>query len=58
MRCLPDPAAAPSAEARRGPQVVRLSCTFDTMDATEPVKAGWGTQNEMCLAVVYATLGL
>lgn len=42
---------------RVAPQdVVKLSCTFDTSDATAPVTAGWGTQNEMCLAVVYATL--
>lgn len=33
-----------------------LTCTYDTSDATEPVKGGWGTQNEMCLTVVYATL--
>lgn len=33
-----------------------LTCTFDTSDATEPVLAGWGTQNEMCLTVVFATL--
>ena len=42
---------------RVSPQdVVKLSCTYDTSDSATPVSAGWGTQNEMCLAVVYATL--
>ena len=33
-----------------------MTCTYDTSDATEDVVGGWGTQNEMCLTVVYATL--
>jgi hypothetical protein len=33
-----------------------LTCVYDTTDTEEDVLAGWGTQNEMCLTVVYATL--
>lgn len=32
---------------------VRVTCTFDTREATEPVLPGWGTDNEMCLLGVY-----
>lgn len=28
---------------------LRVTCTYDTRDATSPVLPGWGTQNEMCL---------
>ena len=28
---------------------LRVTCTYDTRDATSPVMPGWGTQNEMCL---------
>lgn len=36
----------------------RLSvrCDFDTSGVTAPVKPGWGTNNEMCLATLYITL--
>lgn len=27
---------------------LRVTCTYDTRDASEPVAPGWGTQNEMC----------
>jgi hypothetical protein len=30
-----------------------VTCEFDTSDRTEPVLPGWGTHNEMCLAVLY-----
>ncbi len=33
-----------------------ISCTFDTSNTDQPVSAGWGTQNEMCLTVVYVSL--
>lgn len=29
--------------------VLRVTCDFDTVGATEPVVPGWGTHNEMCL---------
>ena len=32
---------------------LRVSCTFDTTKATEPVLPGWGTQNEMCFMGLY-----
>jgi hypothetical protein len=32
---------------------IRVSCTFDTTKATEPVLPGWGTQNEMCFMGLY-----
>jgi hypothetical protein len=33
-----------------GPEdTLRVTCTYDTRDATEPVLPGWGTGNEMCL---------
>jgi len=28
---------------------LHINCNFDTSSATEPVYAGWGTRNEMCL---------
>jgi mono/diheme cytochrome c family protein len=31
---------------------VRVTCDFDTSDATEPVLPGWSTTNEMCLATL------
>jgi hypothetical protein len=30
-----------------------VTCEFDTSDRTEPVLPGWGTNNEMCLTVMY-----
>jgi hypothetical protein len=30
-----------------------VTCDYDTRDRTEPILPGWGTQNEMCLAVLY-----
>jgi hypothetical protein len=33
----------------------QVTCDYDTTDATEPVTPGWGTSNEMCLAVLYFT---
>jgi hypothetical protein len=33
-----------------------LTCTYDTSSLEDPVLAGWGTQNEMCLTVLYVTL--
>ncbi len=35
---------------------VTISCTFNTMDRTETVRWGDGTQDEMCLSFVYLTL--
>jgi hypothetical protein len=32
---------------------VRVTCTYDTRKATEPVLPGWGTQNEMCFMGLY-----
>jgi hypothetical protein len=34
---------------------IDVTCDFDTSTATEPVLPGWGTRNEMCLAVLYFT---
>ena len=33
-----------------------VTCEYDTTGASAPVLPGWGTQNEMCLATLYATL--
>lgn len=30
-------------------EVLEVTCTYDTSDATSPVLPGWGTHNEMCL---------
>ncbi len=35
---------------------LRVTCTYDTRDADGPVLPGWGTQNEMCLLGVVASL--
>ena len=35
---------------------VRITCTFDTSERTEPVTWGDGTQDEMCLVFSYLTL--
>jgi hypothetical protein len=35
---------------------VRITCTYDTTSRTEVVTWGEGTQDEMCLTFVYATL--
>ncbi|MGC4068088.1 MAG: hypothetical protein QM784_26255 [Polyangiaceae bacterium] len=35
-----------------------VTCDFDTTDAATPVLPGWGTRNEMCLAVLYFTVPL
>ena len=32
---------------------IRVTCTFDTRGATEPVMPGWGTGDEMCLLGVF-----
>ena len=32
---------------------LQVTCEFNTMNATEPVTPGWGTNNEMCLMGVY-----
>jgi len=32
---------------------LRITCDYDTQDATQPVLPGWGTQNEMCLAGIF-----
>ena len=32
---------------------LRITCTYDTQSASEPVLPGWGTQNEMCLAGLF-----
>jgi hypothetical protein len=32
---------------------VRVTCTYDTTKAQEPVLPGWGTQNEMCFMGLY-----
>jgi hypothetical protein len=36
--------------------VFRVSCTFDTSDATSDVLPGWGTQYEMCLMGVIVSV--
>jgi hypothetical protein len=33
-----------------------VTCDFDTTEAVLPVIPGWGTSNEMCLAVLYFTV--
>ena len=33
---------------------LRVTCEYSTLGDTEPVLPGWGTNNEMCLAGVYA----
>jgi len=33
-----------------------LTCWFDTTTADDDVLAGWGTQNEMCLTILWVTL--
>lgn len=35
---------------------VSVTCDYDTRSAREPVLPGWGTQNEMCLAVMMVAL--
>lgn len=35
---------------------VQVTCDYDTSNDTEPVLPGWGTRNEMCLAVLYLTV--
>jgi hypothetical protein len=35
---------------------LNVTCDYDTSDTTEPVKPGWGTRNEMCLATLFFTL--
>ncbi len=34
--------------------VLKVTCEYSTLGDTEPVLPGWGTNNEMCLAGVYA----
>lgn len=38
-------------------QTIEVTCTFDTTSVTDPVWPGWGTQNEMCLAGIFAVPG-
>ena len=33
-----------------------VACDYDTSKDTAPIKPGWGTRNEMCLASLYFTL--
>jgi hypothetical protein len=33
-----------------------VTCDYDTSSKTEPVKPGWGTRNEMCLATLMFSL--
>ncbi|HKU38326.1 MAG TPA: cytochrome c, partial [Polyangiales bacterium] len=33
-----------------------VTCDFDTSSVSQPVKPGWGTRNEMCLATLYFTV--
>lgn len=35
---------------------ISVTCDFDTSSRQEPVKPGWGTQNEMCLATLFVTV--
>lgn len=35
---------------------VRTRCFYDTTSTTDPVLPGWGTDNEMCTAIYYATM--
>jgi Copper type II ascorbate-dependent monooxygenase, C-terminal domain len=37
---------------------LQVTCDFDTSSRSEPVLPGWGTQNEMCAAIVYVTAPL
>lgn len=41
-----------------GDTSIRVTCDYDTSDTTEPVSPGWGTRNEMCLALLYFTAPL
>jgi hypothetical protein len=34
---------------------ISVSCDYDTSQLTQPVRPGWGTRNEMCLAALYFT---
>lgn len=33
-----------------------VPCEYDTTSVSEPVRPGWGTRNEMCLATWYVTV--
>jgi hypothetical protein len=35
---------------------IEVTCDYDTEGLDEPVLPGWGTRNEMCLAVLYFSL--
>ena len=35
---------------------VELTCEYNTMADAQPVLPGWGTRNEMCLAVMMVAL--
>jgi hypothetical protein len=37
---------------------LEVTCDYDTLSRTEPVLPGWGTQNEMCTAILYVTAPL
>jgi Copper type II ascorbate-dependent monooxygenase, C-terminal domain len=34
---------------------IHVTCDFDTSSRSEPILPGWGTQDEMCAAIVYLT---
>lgn len=34
---------------------IQVTCDFDTSGRRDPVYPGWGTQNEMCAAILYVT---
>jgi hypothetical protein len=33
-----------------------VTCDYDTSSVQVPVKPGWGTRNEMCLATLFFTV--
>jgi hypothetical protein len=35
---------------------IAVDCEYDTSGAKEPVRPGWGTSNEMCLATLFMTV--
>ncbi|HKP60255.1 MAG TPA: hypothetical protein VJV78_26200 [Polyangiales bacterium] len=40
----------------RADSELSVTCDYDTSSVTGPVKPGWGTRNEMCLATLYFTV--
>lgn len=47
-----------SARPVEGSTPIEVTCDFDTSAEDSPVLPGWGTRNEMCLAVLYFTTPL